>query len=132
MFFWALVFSLSLSSMVAFSDFDPCNPVPGYPCSDRCLTTPPDGWGVQVSVHARGLQCFKFYRQRCSETGWTLIYEGPDSSICDCVYNPDIKQRYKVERYQGINGGSCTTFNDSCKTIWWSGVGASNNSTSCP
>jgi hypothetical protein len=109
---------LCLTATQGLSDIEPCNPSAGYPCSDRCVSTPPPGWGLQISIHTGGLECFEFYKQECEED-WVLIYEGSDGSICDCNYNPGIWQRYRVKRFFDVDDETCENFYDECTTYWW-------------
>ena len=108
------------------------NPTP--PCDPTFTSCPAPACrigGIQIAVHGGNgrFECCKFYHQRCDASGRTLVYEGPDSSICDCGYDPDDVQRYHVERFDDINGSSCSTFYDSCTSLWITGSG---QPTTCP
>jgi hypothetical protein len=116
---------LFLVPHASYGQTDPCDPVPSQ-CITRCS---PQGWGIQVTIHHKSFECFQFFRQRCGESGWTLFYTGPDSSICDCAYNPSYKYRYHVNRFWDLTYGTCMSFSDSCTSLWWTDDG---EITSCP
>ncbi len=124
-FLFILMGALLLVPHASHAQMDPCDPVPGQ-CTTRCA---PQGWGIQVAVHHKSFECFQFFRQRCDESGWTLVYAGPDSSICDCTYNPSYKYRYHVNGFSDLNYGTCASLSDSCTSLWWTGAG---EITSCP
>lgn len=125
-FLFILVSVLFIVPRAAYGQAPPCDPVPGQCTTVECS---PPGWEIQVTVHHGDFECFKFFRQLCGESEWTLVYEGPSNSICDCGYNPSYKYRYRVERFWDLNSGTCADLCDSCTSLWWTGNG---QITSCP
>ncbi len=99
---------------LAWGQSPPCDPT-FTSCVSRCEVS---GWGIQITVHAGDFACFKFYRKHCGDNEWTLIYEGPDNSICDCEYDPSGHQKYLVERYWDEESGACSDLSDSCESMW--------------
>jgi hypothetical protein len=77
-FAYLLIAAVLILPTTASGQTNPCDPT-FTTCSARCPTS---GWGIQVEVYADSFDCFRFYRKYCGENQWTLIYEGPNNSIC--------------------------------------------------
>lgn len=113
-FAYVLLAAVILFPSFAIAQTDPCNTTFAT-CLANC---PISGWGRMISVHADAFECFRFYRKYCGQNQWTLIYEGPNNSFCDCGYDPNGHQMYRVERYWDEDSEVCSNLYDSCESTW--------------
>jgi hypothetical protein len=65
---------------------------------------------TELHMHDCGaaIDCFKFFRKPCNGGSWELIYEGPESVVCDFEYAYGSCVIYRGERWAEIDDGKCT------------------------